>query len=122
MRRLVKYKEIADSATYLKEQIEKIETYKTKLYNDIKLIDNDYKGKDATNIINAYTSELQLLEEYIYNIKAYELFFEKMSSRYRDVHEKAEKDINYEKEILDEESKKIAETFGAVIVDEIEVL
>ena len=118
MRRLVKYKEINNNTTYLEKQIIELEAYKNKLCSDIQLIDNDYKGKDAENIIAKYTAELQLLEEYITNVKAYNSFFRNMSGRYEETHEKAARDINYEKDLLDVESKKIAEEFGNSIIYE----
>ena len=41
-----------------------------------------------------------------------------MSGRYEETHEKATRDINYEKDLLDVESKKIAEEFGNSIIYE----
>ena len=41
-----------------------------------------------------------------------------MSGRYEETHEKAARDINYEKDLLDVESKKIAEEFGNSIIYE----
>ena len=104
MKRIVKYSVMGETAMNLKQQLNELKKDRNVLLIDVNKINDGYKGKDATVIIEKYTNKVKELDQFIKNIENYQQCFEWLSGNYRDSHKKAKKGLETQQEELIEMS------------------
>ena len=97
MRRLIKYSQIGETSSYVKDQIKVLNMQKDKLLNTIDIINEAYQGKDADVIIEKYKGKTKIIEMYIKIIGSYTNGFDWLAGNYRDTHQKAIKNFTVPK-------------------------
>lgn len=109
MKRLVKYNFIGDSSSKMYAKINELNEEIRILNEDISKIEDSYKGKDAEEIISKYRLKIDYIESYLTIISNYQKYFDWLSGRYRDTHQKALKDISSFSDFLSD-NKDVVDT------------
>ena len=94
MKRIINYKSIGETASYILLQEEILRDLKDRLLIDIEKITDSYKGIDGEKIKLKYNIKVKLIEEYLNVITTYRKYFEWLSGKYRDADEKIINDLN----------------------------
>ena len=93
MKRIINYRVIGETASYILLQNTLLEDLKSNLEKNILTITDSFKGIDAEKIKLKYQIKVKLIEDYINVINYYQRYFEWLSGRYRDSDEKVAKDL-----------------------------
>ena len=107
MRKIVKFSKIGEIAEDLKRQIEELKQEKDKLQVDVNKINDGYKGKYATIIIEKYVEKEKEIEMFIKNMERYQIILEWLSGSYRNSHNKAKKGLETENQMIEFEDMSI---------------
>jgi hypothetical protein len=89
MKKRIKYSVIGETASFLKQELEELRSARNQLLLDVNTINDEYKGKDATLIIEKYKEKITNIDNYIQAMDNFRIILDWLSGNYRDSHEKA---------------------------------
>ena len=84
---------IKSVGTYYKKESEELQEVKTNLINVLKEIEDDFKGRDAKNVVKKIESIINDLNLYVENINYYGDFMISLANHDTDLVSKTRKDL-----------------------------
>ena len=120
MRRIIKYKVIAERAKQLKEQNEILRQQQIELNQEIQNIKEMYQGIDSEGIIEKYTNKINDLDQFRDVIDNYIIYFEGLAGNTGTIHNKARRAI--QKAVDLEEEPLLTTTLNPELLEENNVI